>query len=131
MKKYIFNDSDVCVNPDIFGYIEKDMLNKIEVAQYRDRWTFGILYSQDHNGCGGFAPSKWSAQYDSKRDAVIAGITWMRDYIRRSIERGETYSIDTVDGHISKPETFKRMQACIDRAVKEINKVKQLTLFSN
>lgn len=129
MKKYIFNDCDVCVNPDIFGADKNNMFNRIEVAQFGDKWSFGILYTQDHNGGGGFAACKRHARYDSKRDAVMAGINWMRDYIHRAIERRESYSIDTADGSQSKPETFKRIQACINRSVEEVNKMQELTLF--
>lgn len=93
--KYVFNDSDICLNPERDDIIVKDGGNGYKVAiEYADcgngLWSFGIYYCVGTAG-GGFGVSwadrdtgdGWRRGYRSKVECLDAACEYLELCVRR------------------------------------------------
>lgn len=131
MKKYLFNDSNVCINADRFGEIicttGLARHQYISVAcKPNGKWVFGVTYGFDHNGMGSFAPALDYEEYTTQRDAVIAGCKYIKNIAdKQDRTHRETYSV-SMDGERFAVDTCNNMRRCVELAYSQVN---ELTLF--
>lgn len=137
MKKYIFNENDVCTNPDKIGegFVSGNFLyNYIEVAQHpaNKLWGFGLymnhLFDQTEAGGSFVGVSKERCEYQTKERAIYAAC----QYLKKTADEQDTqqtyhyYPIDKITGHsIPKPATTKKLRIFIKKILQDT----QPTLF--
>lgn len=73
MKEFVFNECNICVNPNKVEGQVKRYDWQIETAYTEGKWVFGFIFGTPTSGWGSGASKKYGTQYDSEHDAIEAG----------------------------------------------------------
>lgn len=97
MRKFEFNDSGCCTNPEVIVSIGIDNRHNlcIEVAFDGKYWRVGTGYTFTNSGGGcGACKSSYRSKYKTKEEAVQAGIDYIKDRIENKKEDCNFYTKD-------------------------------------
>lgn len=87
MKEFVFNDCNICINPNKVDGQVKKFRWQITTALYNGKWTYG--YSFD-TPTGGWGCGVWKDResYTSEHDAIEAGAKRGIEYFEGEQDRG-------------------------------------------
>ena len=73
MKEFLFNDCNICINPNTVKGDIKRFDWQIETACVNGRWVYGFIFGTPTSGWGSGAWSKNTENFPSEHDAIEAG----------------------------------------------------------
>lgn len=84
--EFIFNDSNVCLNPEIVFHTEQPKYRiTLEVASFEGKWSYGywftINFGDYHGSVSGAGKGPYSLTFKSKDRAVVAAIACAKSWI--------------------------------------------------
>lgn len=91
MKEFVFNDDDICLNPNVIErYVDEKKLFcephfSIETACYNNKWTWGydVMIHNQGGGCGA-GRADFEKKYDTEKEAIKAACKHIRSYLLRN-----------------------------------------------
>lgn len=88
MEEFVFNDCNICINPNkVKGWVKRFDW-EIETACVDGKWVFGFIFGTPTSGYGGGAWKKDERKYNSEHDAIEAGAKAGISYFEREQKGG-------------------------------------------
>ena len=85
MKKFEFNNSNVCINPNIYKIYEDGYQYYVHIttAQFFKGWSLGISINCNTWGYSGGCSSIDSVIFETEKDAFLAGLKMIKERLER------------------------------------------------